>query len=159
MSEVSCKPIDSIAVSGHKCWDPTGITLSRKGARQNVEQHIAYLNSVTTIMGSRNGQGPCISGTVCAKGHRVLNAMLSTAWKRLTCAASWPSGFDVPFERLEFHRRVERPMDATFAQRWRWWVRKDIAHVWSVPNVTRSKIDTLVGRVDGMHRFHGRVQP
>jgi histidine decarboxylase len=54
------KPIDSIAVSGHKmlgCPMPCGIALTRKEHVQNVEQHIDYLNSVdTTIMGSRNGQ-------------------------------------------------------------------------------------------------------
>lgn len=54
------KPIDSIAVSGHKmlgCPMPCGVTLSRKENVKKVEQHIEYLNSVdTTIMGSRNGQ-------------------------------------------------------------------------------------------------------
>ena len=54
------KPIDSIAVSGHKmlgCPMPCGVALCRKEHVQKVEQHIAYLNSVdTTIMGSRNGQ-------------------------------------------------------------------------------------------------------
>eukprot|EP00957_Ditylum_brightwellii_P133072 10147176-Ditylum_brightwellii.AAC.1 len=54
------KPIDSIAVSGHKmlgCPMPCGIALTRKELVKEVEQHIDYLNSVdTTIMGSRNGQ-------------------------------------------------------------------------------------------------------
>jgi histidine decarboxylase len=54
------KPIDSIAVSGHKmlgCPMPCGIALCRKEHVEKVEEHIAYLNSVdTTIMGSRNGQ-------------------------------------------------------------------------------------------------------
>ena len=54
------KPIDSIAVSGHKmlgCPMPCGIALSRKEHVKKVEQKIEYLNSVdTTIMGSRNGQ-------------------------------------------------------------------------------------------------------
>ena len=54
------KPIDSIAVSGHKmlgCPMPCGIALSRKEHVKKVEQRIDYLNSVdTTIMGSRNGQ-------------------------------------------------------------------------------------------------------
>ena len=53
------KPIDSIAVSGHKmlgCPMPCGVALCRKEHVENVEQHIDYLNSVdTTIMGSRNG--------------------------------------------------------------------------------------------------------
>ena len=54
------KPIDSIAVSGHKmlgCPMPCGIALTRKEHVKNVEERIDYLNSVdTTIMGSRNGQ-------------------------------------------------------------------------------------------------------
>jgi histidine decarboxylase len=54
------KPIDSIAVSGHKmlgCPMPCGVSLCRKEHVERVEQHIAYLNSSdTTIMGSRNGQ-------------------------------------------------------------------------------------------------------
>ena len=54
------KPIDSIAVSGHKmlgCPMPCGVALARKEHVKKVEQRIDYLNSVdTTIMGSRNGQ-------------------------------------------------------------------------------------------------------
>jgi histidine decarboxylase len=54
------KPIDSIAVSGHKmlgCPMPCGISLTKKEHVKKVEQRIDYLNSVdTTIMGSRNGQ-------------------------------------------------------------------------------------------------------
>jgi histidine decarboxylase len=54
------KPIDSIAVSGHKmlgCPMPCGVTLTRKEHIKKVEHNIEYLNSVdTTIMGSRNGQ-------------------------------------------------------------------------------------------------------
>jgi histidine decarboxylase len=56
------KPIDSIAVSGHKmlgCPMPCGIALCRKEHVEKLEDHIEYLNSVdTTIMGSRNGQAP-----------------------------------------------------------------------------------------------------
>ena len=54
------KPIDSIAVSGHKMLGspmPCGVTLCRKEHVKKLEEHIGYLNSVdTTIMGSRNGQ-------------------------------------------------------------------------------------------------------
>lgn len=54
------KPIDSIAVSGHKMLGspmPCGIAIARKEHVKKVEQRIDYLNSVdTTIMGSRNGQ-------------------------------------------------------------------------------------------------------
>merc|ERR1719327_862705 len=53
------KPIDSVAVSGHKmlgCPMPCGVALTRKSHVRKVETRIDYLNSVdTTIMGSRNG--------------------------------------------------------------------------------------------------------
>jgi histidine decarboxylase len=56
------KPIDSIAVSGHKmlgCPMPCGIALCRKEHVEKLEDHIEYLNTKdTTIMGSRNGQAP-----------------------------------------------------------------------------------------------------
>eukprot|EP00941_MAST-03F_sp_MAST-3F-sp1_P004775 g4775.t1 len=56
------RPIDSIAVSGHKmlgCPMPCGVALTRRANVEAVEERIAYLNSVdTTIMGSRNGQAP-----------------------------------------------------------------------------------------------------
>ena len=56
------KPLDSIAVSGHKmlgCPMPCGIAVTRKEHVDRVEEEIQYLNSVdTTIMGSRNGQAP-----------------------------------------------------------------------------------------------------
>merc|ERR1740130_2261558 len=54
------KPIDSIAVSGHKMLGspmPCGVTICRAEHVKKVEMRIDYLNSVdTTIMGSRNGQ-------------------------------------------------------------------------------------------------------
>ena len=53
------KPIDSIAVSGHKflgCPMPCGITLTRKKHLAKMSEPVEYLNSIdTTIMGSRNG--------------------------------------------------------------------------------------------------------
>merc|ERR1712216_703732 len=53
------KPIDSIAVSGHKmlgCPMPCGITVTRKKHLEKMSRPVEYLNSVdTTIMGSRNG--------------------------------------------------------------------------------------------------------
>merc|ERR1712238_612097 len=71
------KPIDSIAVSGHKmlgCPMPCGVTLSRKEHVKNVEQRIDYLNSVdTTIMGAGTGRRRCTSGTVSGRrGWKVL---------------------------------------------------------------------------------------
>jgi len=54
------KPIDSIAVSGHKmlgCPMPCGVTICRKQHVKNLEQRVDYINCMdTTITGSRNGQ-------------------------------------------------------------------------------------------------------
>jgi histidine decarboxylase len=160
------KPIDSIAVSGHKmlgCPMPCGITLSRKEHVKNLEQHIAYLNSVdTTIMGSRNGQAALylwyslrkkgIAGIKrdvvhCMETARYLRDKL--AEKGLTCRLNDLSSTVV----------LERPMDDALVKRWQLACEEDIAHVVVMPNVTRSKIDTFVDELMECTETHGRVQP
>ena len=135
------RPIDSIAVSGHKMLGspmPCGVTLTRASHVKKVEQRIDYLNSVdTTIMGSRNGQAALFMWhALRRKGvegiTREVRACLETA--------------SYLRDRLRDHGIVcrlndlstvvlERPADELrppVAAR----VREDIAHVVVMPNVT-----------------------
>eukprot|EP01082_Thalassiosira_pseudonana_P008426 g7394.t1 g7394 contig24:518645-520272(+) len=87
------KPIDSIAVSGHKmlgCPMPCGIALTRKEHVKKVEQKIDYLNSVdTTIMGSRNGQAALYLWYSLRKRELpVLRGMWSTVWRLLSTSVT-----------------------------------------------------------------------
>ena len=159
------KPIDSIAVSGHKmlgCPMPCGVTLSRKEHVKRMEKHIDYLNSVdTTIMGSRNGQAALylwyslrkkgIAGIKrdvvhCMETARYLRDQLIE--KGLTCRLNDLSSTVV----------LERPMDVAFVKRWQLACEEDIAHVVVMPNVTRSKIDRFVEELMECTEQHGRVK-
>jgi len=160
------KPIDSIAVSGHKmlgCPMPCGIALARKEHVKKVEQRIDYLNSVdTTIMGSRNGQAALylwyslrkkglegIKQDVlhCMETARYLQSKITQAG--LTCRLNDLSSTVV----------LERPLDESLVQRWQLACEEDIAHVVVMPNVTKQKIDKFVQELVLCKQTHGRIQP
>mmetsp|Transcript_35527 Transcript_35527/g.60419 ORF Transcript_35527/g.60419 Transcript_35527/m.60419 type:complete len:567 (+) Transcript_35527:157-1857(+) len=160
------KPIDSIAVSGHKmlgCPMPCGIAISRKEHVKKVEQRIDYLNSVdTTIMGSRNGQAALylwyslrkkgLAGIKrdvvhCIETAQFLRDKLTEAG--LTCRLNDLSSTVV----------LERPMDDKFIKRWQLACEEDIAHVVVMPNVTKLKIDKFVEELVECKEEHGRTKP
>lgn len=145
------KPIDSIAVSGHKMLGspmPCGIAITRMKHVKKVEQRIDYLNSVdTTIMGSRNGQAPLfmwyslkrkgmegIKKDVehCLRTAEYLRDTLTKAG--IVCRLNFPSTTVV----------MERPKDQDFVLRWQLACEDDIAHVVVMPNITDAKIDIFV---------------
>jgi histidine decarboxylase len=160
------KPIDSIAVSGHKMLGspmPCGIALCRKEHVQNVEQHIDYLNSVdTTIMGSRNGHAALyLWYSLRKKGlagikRDVVHCMETAVYLRdllqshqLQCRLNDLSSTVV----------LERPLSDDFIKRWQLACEEDIAHVVVMPNVTRHKIDRFVQELLQVCATHGRIQP
>lgn len=160
------KPIDSIAVSGHKmlgCPMPCGVTLSRKEHVTRLEQHIDYLNSVdTTIMGSRNGQAALyLWYSLRKKGlagikRDVVHCMETARYLRdkLTDA-----GLTSALNDLSSTVVLERPMDPAFVKTWQLACEEDIAHVVVMPNVTRYKIDKFVEELIQVTKTHGRVKP
>jgi len=160
------KPIDSIAVSGHKmlgCPMPCGIALSRKEHVKKVEQRIDYLNSVdTTIMGSRNGQAALyLWYSLRKKGvagikRDVVHCMETAQYLRdkitkvgLTCRLNDLSSTVV----------LERPMDDKLIKQWQLACEEDIAHVVVMPNVTKVKIDKFVEELVECKEAFGRMEP
>jgi histidine decarboxylase len=160
------KPIDSIAVSGHKmlgCPMPCGIALTRKEHVQKVEQHIDYLNSVdTTIMGSRNGQAALyLWYSLRKKGlagikRDVVHCMDTARYLRDKLS---DAGVSCRLNTLSSTVVLERPLDDNFIKRWQLACQEDIAHVVVMPNVTRSKIDIFVNEMIECKRKFGRIQP
>jgi len=160
------KPIDSIAVSGHKmlgCPMPCGVTLSRKKHVQNLEQHIDYLNSVdTTIMGSRNGQAALyLWYSLRKKGiagiqRDVLHCMDTARYLRDTLMKH---GFTCRLNDLSTTVVLERPLDTALIKRWQLACEEDIAHVVVMPNVTKTKIDRFVAELVASSEQHGRIEP
>mmetsp|Transcript_22102 Transcript_22102/g.31662 ORF Transcript_22102/g.31662 Transcript_22102/m.31662 type:complete len:582 (+) Transcript_22102:77-1822(+) len=161
------KPIDSIAVSGHKmlgCPMPCGISLTKKEHVKKVEQRIDYLNSVdTTIMGSRNGQAALyLWYSLRKKGisgiqQDVVHCMETACYLRdqITEVA----GMSCRLNDLSSTVVLERPMDDSFVKRWQLACEEDIAHVVVMPNVTRPKIDHFVKELMEQKEKFGRRKP
>lgn len=160
------KPIDSIAVSGHKmlgCPMPCGLALCRKEHVENVEQHIDYLNSVdTTIMGSRNGHAALYMWySLRKKGvegikRDVVHCMETARYLRDKLTAA---GLSCRLNDLSSTVCLERPLSQDFVLRWQLACEEDICHVVVMPNVTRQKIDTFVDELLAVTKEHGRIQP
>jgi histidine decarboxylase len=160
------KPIDSIAVSGHKmlgCPMPCGIALSRKEHVKKVEQRIDYLNSVdTTIMGSRNGQASLyLWYSLRKKGiagikRDVVHCMETARYLRDKITNA---GLSCRLNDLSCTVVLERPLDESLIKRWQLACEEDIAHVVVMPNVTAAKIDKFVEELVECKNKHGRIQP
>jgi len=159
------KPIDSIAVSGHKmlgCPMPCGIALSRKEHVKKVEHKIEYLNSVdTTIMGSRNGQAALyLWYSLRKKGvagikRDVVHCMETAQYLRDKISAV---GLTCRLNDLSSTVVLERPMDDRFIKRWQLACEEDIAHVVVMPNVTKAKIDRFVEELVECRDEFGRME-
>jgi histidine decarboxylase len=160
------KPIDSIAVSGHKLLGapmPCGVALSRKEHVQRLEQRIDYLNSVdTTIMGSRNGQAALyLWYSLRKKGvagikRDVVHCMDTARYLQDKLRAI---GLTCRLNDLSSTVVLERPMDDGFIKRWQLACDNDIAHVVVMPNVTPYKIDRFVEELEECVAKFGRIQP
>lgn len=160
------KPIDSIAVSGHKmlgCPMPCGVALTRLEHVKKVETHIAYLNSVdTTIMGSRNGQAALYMWYSLRKkgvhGIKVeVEHCVETA--QYLCVKLREVGIHCRLNDLSSTVVMERPTDDLFVKRWQLACDDDIAHVVVMPNVTQQKIDIFVAEFSKIRKEHGAIQP
>lgn len=159
------KPIDSIAVSGHKmlgCPMPCGITVARKEHVKKVEQRIDYLNSVdTTIMGSRNGQAALyLWYSLRKKGlsgikRDVVHCIETAQYLRNKLTEK---GFTARLNDLSSTVVLERPMDDALIKRWQLACEEDIAHVVVMPNVTKDKIDTFIEELMVCRDEHGRMK-
>mmetsp|Transcript_31627 Transcript_31627/g.38699 ORF Transcript_31627/g.38699 Transcript_31627/m.38699 type:complete len:556 (+) Transcript_31627:133-1800(+) len=160
------KPIDSIAISGHKmlgCPMPCGIALARKEHVKKVEQRIDYLNSVdTTIMGSRNGQAALyLWYSLRKKGvdgikRDVVHCMETACYLRDKITEE---GMSCRLNDLSSTVVLERPMDDKFIKRWQLACEEDIAHVVVMPNITRQKIDKFVEELVECKNTYGRISP
>lgn len=159
------KPIDSIAVSGHKmlgCPMPCGVTIARKEHVKKVEQRIDYLNSVdTTIMGSRNGQAALyLWYSLRKKGldgiqRDVVHCMETAQYLREKIS---DAGLTCRLNDLSSTVVLERPLDDELVKRWQLACEEDIAHVVVMPNVTIEKIDKFVEELVECKDKFGRIK-
>ena len=145
--------LDSISISGHKMIGapiPCGIVLAKKRYVDRIARSIEYVGTMdTTILGSRNAITPLF---------------LWYAFRTLGlegCRRRVEYCFDVAdyaIQRLsEVGRRAWRHRNSVtvvfdrptpdVVSRWQLAVQRDIAHVITMPHVTRSQIDRLAGDI------------
>ena len=159
------KPIDSIAVSGHKmlgCPMPCGVAITRRKHVEKVEQRIEYLNSVdTTIMGSRNGQAPLFMWySLKRKGMQGIKRDVQHCMDTATYLRDElkKAGILAQLNDLSSTVVMERPVEETLVQQWQLACEEDIAHVVVMPNVTREKIDVFVSAFKESREKHGEYK-
>jgi histidine decarboxylase len=145
--------IDSISVSGHKFIGspmPSGIVLARQSHVDRVARSVEYVGCMdTTIAGSRNGISPLILWSAIQRwgeeGFRQRTeqciAQSDYCIDRFKAAGvnAWrhPNSITVV---------IPRPGPEALA-RWQIAPSRDMAHVITMPHVTRSMIDALVADV------------
>jgi len=160
------KPIDSIAVSGHKmlgCPMPCGIALTKKSHVARVETRIDYLNSVdTTIMGSRNGHAALhMWHSLRTKGLDGIKASVAACLQTAVYLRDELTNIGVTCRLNDLSSTVvlERPMHDPFIKKWQLACEEDIAHVVVMPNVTTAKVDTFVAELKASIEVHGQTKP
>ncbi len=142
--------IDSLSVSGHKMIGspiPCGIVLAMKKNVERIARSIEYVGTLdTTISGSRNGLSPLFLWAAIRRlgraGFREMVAgclrMADYAIERFEAAgiAAWrnKSSVTVVFPRPP----------APVVEKWQIAVFRDIAHIITMPHVTRQHVDELV---------------
>ncbi|MCE9561193.1 MAG: histidine decarboxylase [Planctomycetes bacterium] len=148
-------PVDSISISGHKmigCPFPCGVVLARKPNVDRITSQVEYTGSLdTTITGSRNALGPLFLWyalrTIGVAGFRSrirgclevadyaceqLNAIGRNAWRH---RHSNTVVFDRPSNEM--------------VRKWQLAVTGNIAHVMTMPQTTRERIDLFVADLKG----------
>ncbi len=141
---------DSIAISGHKMIGspiPCGVALARKANVDRIARHVEYVGTLdTTIPGSRNAVTPLFLWyafhTIGLKGFRArvkaCLEMADYAISRLRAVGKRPWR-----HRDSITVVFERPSEA-IVQKWQLAAHHDLAHIITVPHVTRERVDRFV---------------
>jgi histidine decarboxylase len=159
------KPIDSIAVSGHKmlgCPMPSGVQITRRKHIEKVEQRIEYLNSVdTTIMGSRNGQAALYMWySLKRKGMKGIRQDVEHCISVAQYLRDELKKVNISAQLNDLSSTVvmEKPVEENLIQRWQLACEEDIAHVVVMPNVTKEKVDVFVKDFSESRDKHGAMK-
>ena len=142
--------IDSISLSGHKVIGaplPCGVVLTKSDYVNTVARSVEYLGTLdTTVPGSRSGFTPLILWY--ALEHYGLDGLRTLVGEMLDTAAYAVERFNergIPAWRNRNSVTVVFPRPAAeIVQAWQLAPLGDIAHVITMPHVTRAMVDEIV---------------
>ena len=144
---------DSVSVSGHKMIGaplPCGVALTRKQFVSRVARSIEYVGVLdTTLSGSRSALGPLMFWYALQRyGLDGFRELVAGSLGVAQYAVDRFNGADIPAWRNRNSVTVvfPRPSDHV-VRKWQLAPFQDIAHVITMPHVTREMIDELVADV------------
>ena len=142
--------VDSISVSGHKLIGsplPCGIVLTKQDYVDRIARSVEYVEVLdTTIPGSRSALAPMIIWYALQKhgteGFRqIVGGMMETA--EYAVRRFQDSGIPAWRNRNSATVVLPRPGEEVF-RKWQIALSGDIAHIITMPQITREKVDELV---------------
>ncbi len=151
---VFSKPIDSVAISGHKFLGvpiPCGVVLTRREHLRYVETDIEYIGSKdTTILGARCGLAPIFMWyAIKTRGMKRLAEEAEQCLRNAKYLASKLASIDHPSLLHKYSTIVwmMKPHDSVI-KKWQLAVENDGAHVVVMQNVDRQKIDLFIADLE-----------
>lgn len=142
--------IDSLAISGHKMVGspiPCGIALAKQDHVTRITRMIEYVGSRdTTITGSRNGVTPLFMWyAIQTKGMDGFRKMIAHSFKMADYAIEEFRKIDINAWRNENSITVVFPKQKKrYMEKWQMAVENDIAHIITMPHVTKEQIDLMI---------------
>ncbi len=144
---------DSVAVSGHKMIGsplPCGVTLTRKDYVSRIARSIEYVGVLdTTLTGSRSAFAPLLIWYAFQRhGLEGFKEIVTNSLQQAEYAVQRFNEVGIPAWRNRNSVTVVFPRpSAEVIRKWQIAPYEDIAHIITMPNVTRESIDALVDEV------------
>ena len=142
--------IDSIAVSGHKMIGsplPCGVVITRREYTAQIGRAIEYVGALdTTLLGSRNAFTPMIIWYSLTKhGHEGFRRMVAKMLDTAEYAVQQFNANGIRAWRAKNSATVVFPRPSPYVLfQWQLAPLDDIAHLITMPHVTRDMIDEVV---------------
>ena len=144
---------DSVAVSGHKMIGsplPCGVALTRKEYVSRIARSIEYVGVLdTTLTGSRSAFAPLLIWYAFQRhGLEGFKEIVTSSLQQAEYAVQRFNEVGIPAWRNRNSVTVVFPRpSAEVIRKWQIAPYEDIAHIITMPNVTRESIDALVDEV------------
>ena len=144
---------DSVAVSGHKMIGsplPCGVTLTRKEYVSRIARSIEYVGVLdTTLTGSRSAFAPLLIWYAFQRhGLEGFKEIVTSSLQQAEYAVQRFNEVGIPAWRNRNSVTVVFPRpSAEVIRKWQIAPYEDIAHIITMPNVSRDSIDALVDDV------------
>ncbi|NOY62823.1 MAG: histidine decarboxylase [Gammaproteobacteria bacterium] len=145
--------IDSISISGHKMIGspiPCGVVLAKKGNVERIARSVEYIGTFdTTLTGSRNAVTPLFLWYAFkSTGREGFRNIIAECIENADYAIDKMSHFGIDAWRNYNSITVVFPRPgAALVSKWQLAVQQKIAHIITMPHVTRKQIDRFVAEL------------